>query len=102
MVCQQLGVADVDKFIEERFCFVDSKGEKVEEPLPDGAYRVPDMPLFLTPPSKVEAGWMWKNINELLSLSKDIKHRKDVIKIIESIRVAANGSIAPDEHCTQE
>jgi len=95
MVCEQLGVTDVDKFIEERFCFIDSKGEKVEEPLPDGAYRVPDMPLYLTPPSKVDEDRMWKSINELLILSKDIKHRSEVVKIIESIRVAANVSNTP-------
>jgi nucleoside-diphosphate-sugar epimerase len=102
LVCHELGVADVDRFIEERFCFVDSKGEKVDEPLPDGAYRVPDMPLYLTPPAKVDAEWTWKSINELIALSKDIKHRKDILRIIESIRVAANGSITPGKHCTKE
>jgi FlaA1/EpsC-like NDP-sugar epimerase len=90
IVCKQLGIGDVDKFMEESICFVDGRGEKVEEPLPDGAYRVPDMPLFLTPPPQVDPKWLWENINKLISLSEDIQHREEIMKIIESIAAAAN------------
>jgi hypothetical protein len=81
----------------ENICFVDSMGEKAEEALPDGAYRVPGIPLFLAPPVKVEAKLIWEEINKLLALSTDIKHREDVLKIIESIRAAANGRFVQDE-----
>jgi hypothetical protein len=69
--------------------FVDGKGEKVEEVLPDGAYCVPGMPLYLTPPAKVDEKWLWEQINKLLTLSADIKHRDEVMSIIHSIRAAA-------------
>lgn len=90
LVCRELGIADVDKFMEESICFVDSLGEKVEEPLPDGAYHVPDMPLYLTPPPKIEAKWLWEKIDKLLVLSEDIKHRPEIMEIVKSIAVAAN------------
>jgi FlaA1/EpsC-like NDP-sugar epimerase len=89
LVCKELGVADVEGFAKEHMSFVDGKGEKVEEVLPDGAYCVPGMPLYLTPPAKVDEKWLWEQINKLLTLSADIKHRDEVMSIIHSIRAAA-------------
>ncbi|MGB7582124.1 MAG: hypothetical protein WBL85_06725, partial [Sedimentisphaerales bacterium] len=89
LVCKELGVADVEGFAKEHMSFVDGKGEKVEEVLPDGAYCVPGMPLYLTPPAKVDEKWLWEQINKLLTLSTDIKNRDEVMNIIYSVRDAA-------------
>jgi FlaA1/EpsC-like NDP-sugar epimerase len=89
LVCKELGVADVEGFAKEHMSFVDGRGEKVEEVLPEGAYCVPGMPLYLTPPAKVDEKWLWEEINKLLTLSEDIKHRDEVMKILYSIRDAA-------------
>jgi FlaA1/EpsC-like NDP-sugar epimerase len=103
LVCKELGVQDVEGFAREHMSFVDGKGEKAEEVLPDGAYCVPGMPLYLTPPAKVDEKWLWEQINKLLALSEDIKNRNEVMNIIDSIRIAAthngngngNGSSSP-------
>jgi FlaA1/EpsC-like NDP-sugar epimerase len=89
LVCKELGVEDVEGFAKEHMSFVDGKGEKVEEVLPDGAYCVPGMPLYLTPPAKVDEKWLWEQINKLLTLSEDIKNRDEVMNIIYSVRDAA-------------
>jgi len=89
LVCKELGVADVEGFAKEHMSFVDGKGEKVEEVLPDGAYCVPGMPLYLTPPAKVDEKWLWEQINRLIILSADIKNRDEVMKILYSVRDAA-------------
>jgi FlaA1/EpsC-like NDP-sugar epimerase len=89
LVCKELGVEDVEAFAKEHMSFVDGKGEKAEEVLPGGAYCVPGMPLYLTPPAKVDEKWLWEQINELLALSEDIKSRDKVMQIIDAIRIAA-------------
>jgi hypothetical protein len=47
------------------------------------------MPLYLTPPAKVDENWLWGQINKLLTLSEDIKNRDEVMAIINSIKAAA-------------
>jgi FlaA1/EpsC-like NDP-sugar epimerase len=89
LVCRELGVEDVEGFAKKHMSFVDSEGEKVEEVLPEGAYCVPGMPLYLTPPAKVDEKWLWEQIDRLLVLSEDIKNRGEVMTVIDSIKVAA-------------
>ncbi len=89
LVCKELGVQDVENFAREHMSFVDGKGEKVEEVLPEGAYCVPGMPLYLTPPAKIDEKWLWEKINKLIALSEDIKQRDELMKTIDAIRVAA-------------
>ena len=94
LVCKELGVTDVEGFAKEHMSFVDGQGEKLEEVLPDGAYCVPGMPLYLTPPAKVDEKWLWDQINKLLVLSEDIKNRDEVMTIINSIKAAAIRAIS--------
>ncbi len=95
LVCKKLGIEDVEGFAREHMRFVDGKGEKIEEVLPEGAYCVPGMPLYLTPPAKIDEKWLWEQINQLIALSSDIKHRNEIMNIINLIKTAAingNGS----------
>jgi nucleoside-diphosphate-sugar epimerase len=97
LACKELGIEDVEGFAREHMSFVDSKGEKVEEILPNGAYCVPGMPLYLTPPAKVDEKWLWDQINKLLTLSESVKQRDEILTIIDAIRIAAthNGNDTP-------
>jgi FlaA1/EpsC-like NDP-sugar epimerase len=97
LACRELGIKDVEGFAREHMSIVDGKGEKVEEVLPDGAYCVPGMPLYLTPPAKIDEKWLHEQINQLLALSESVKQRDEILKIIESIRIAAtrNGNGSP-------
>jgi len=95
LVYKKLGIEDVEGFAREHMRFVDGKGEKIEEVLPEGAYCVPGMPLYLTPPAKIDEKWLWEQINQLIALSSDIKHRNEIMNIINLIKTAAingNGS----------